>query len=445
MPTIKNTPNFLLFIGDMLLLSVSLYATLLLRYGEVPAGELLANHFTAFSALFIVSALIFFVAGLYDRKTLLFPDSLWQRILETQAINSLIAVVFFYAIPFFSIAPKTNLFIYIVVSSALLVVWRYWATSLLEARAPSRAILIGGGPLVAELKEQIKKGRYGLEIETQLDPDAYTPEELYVTTRQIINSYEISFVILDRHNETVQAALPRLHSFLYASLHFLSVDTLYEAVFDRVPIERLGHEWFIEHIHQSPHAAYDALKRGMDIIIALFLGLLSLPFYPLVFLLVAGSGEGSLFSKQERVGQYDELFIIYKFRTMLFSNKTVAEGNRVTRVGKLLRKLRIDELPQILNVLKGDLSFIGPRPETPALVSVYEKEIPFHNTRELIKPGLSGWAQLKQKNPPKFAANTEKAREKLSYDLYYVKNRSLMLDLKIALQTLRVLASRSGR
>jgi lipopolysaccharide/colanic/teichoic acid biosynthesis glycosyltransferase len=127
---------------------------------------------------------------------------------------------------------------------------------------------------------------------------------------------------------------------------------------------------------------------------------------------------------------------------MNVSNAGGAE--HITRVGKFLRTTRIDELPQLWNVFRGDLSLIGPRPELPELVKLYEKEIPYYNIRHLLKPGLSGWAQLYHKNHPHYRPDVSETRVKLSYDLYYIKNRSLLLDLKIALKTIKTLLSRSG-
>ena len=121
-----------------------------------------------------------------------------------------------------------------------------------------------------------------------------------------------------------------------------------------------------------------------------------------------------------------------------------SEERRITRLGGVLRRCRLDELPQLWNVLKGDLSLIGPRPEKPEYVEQYEKQIPFYRIRHLIKPGLSGWAQLYQKVPPKHTADVNLTKKKLAYDLYYLVNRSLLLDLSIALKTLRVIVSRSG-
>ncbi|TSD07147.1 MAG: exopolysaccharide biosynthesis polyprenyl glycosylphosphotransferase, partial [Parcubacteria group bacterium Greene0714_4] len=140
---------------------------------------------------------------------------------------------------------------------------------------------------------------------------------------------------------------------------------------------------------------------------------------------------------------------IRKFRTMMVDSGGIfsaLEGNyeRITRVGSFLRKTRIDELPQLWSVFVGDISLIGPRPELPDLAVLYEKEIPYYNVRHLIKPGLSGWAQILQPAPPKFGVGYDTTKIKLSYDLYYIKHRSLMLDVKIALRTVRTLLSRSG-
>jgi lipopolysaccharide/colanic/teichoic acid biosynthesis glycosyltransferase len=140
------------------------------------------------------------------------------------------------------------------------------------------------------------------------------------------------------------------------------------------------------------------------------------------------------------VGKNDRKIKILKFRSM-----SAKENEKITKIGTILRKTRIDELPQFWNLLTGDLSLIGPRPETPVLVKVYEKELSYYNVRHLIKPGLSGWAQIWQDNPPKYGVNFSDTKVKLSYDLYYVKNRSIILDIKIALKTIKTLLSRGGK
>jgi lipopolysaccharide/colanic/teichoic acid biosynthesis glycosyltransferase len=126
-------------------------------------------------------------------------------------------------------------------------------------------------------------------------------------------------------------------------------------------------------------------------------------------------------------------------------NVALSATNKITRAGAFLRKSRLDELPQLWDVLRGDLSLVGPRPELPALTKIYEKEIPYYNVRHLIKPGLSGWAQLYHDNHPHRGGNVEETKNKLSYDLYYIKNRSFWLDFRVALKTIKTLLSRAGK
>jgi lipopolysaccharide/colanic/teichoic acid biosynthesis glycosyltransferase len=144
-----------------------------------------------------------------------------------------------------------------------------------------------------------------------------------------------------------------------------------------------------------------------------------------------------LFYLDKRVGRFGRVFYLYKFRSMT--------DNRITNIGRFLRQARLDELPQLVNVLQGRLSLIGPRPEKPDYVDLYSRQIPYYDIRHLIAPGLSGWAQIYHDGHPHFKPKVEATRDKLSYDLYYVKNRSLWLDLKISLKTLITLMSFSGK
>jgi lipopolysaccharide/colanic/teichoic acid biosynthesis glycosyltransferase len=218
---------------------------------------------------------------------------------------------------------------------------------------------------------------------------------------------------------------------------------IYEDIFDRVPLSLVRYNWFLENISTETRLAYDFLKRVMDLFLSISLGLVSLIFYPITYVAVKLDDKGSIFFTQERIGQNNKIFKVWKFRSM---SETADESGKkyVTKAGKWVRTLRIDELPQLWNVIVGDMSMIGPRPELPELVKLYEAEIPYYDIRHLIKPGLSGWAQLYHTDPPKVVADSDKTRRKLSYDLYYIKNRSFMLDLKIALKTLKALLSRSG-
>ena len=214
-----------------------------------------------------------------------------------------------------------------------------------------------------------------------------------------------------------------------------------------MPVSLVGYDWFLENLSLSPKVSYDLVKRMMDVIISLPLALLSLIFYPFVFLAIKMDDGGEIFIRQSRIGQDNKHVEIIKFRSMsgLDEGEEVLKSRRVvTKVGTFLRKSRIDELPQLWNVLKGDISLIGPRPEIPALALKYEEEIPYYNVRHLIKPGLSGWAQIYHDNHPHHGTDFSETKMKLSYDLYYIKNRSFFLDLKIALKTIKALLSRTG-
>jgi lipopolysaccharide/colanic/teichoic acid biosynthesis glycosyltransferase len=222
---------------------------------------------------------------------------------------------------------------------------------------------------------------------------------------------------------------------------------LYEEVFDRVPLSLLRYEWVLGNLGSS--RLYDALKRGIDIVAAAVLGLVSLIFYPFVILAIKLDDGGPIFVTLPRIGRLQAEIDIVKFRSMS-GNDAGSYGSSgkselvVTRVGKWIRKFRIDELPQLWNILKGDLSFVGPRPETPTLVASYNARIPYYNARHLITPGLTGWAQIRHDRHPHHGLAIEETKEKLSYDLYYLKRRSLALDVYIMLQTARIIFTAKG-
>ncbi|MDE2116964.1 MAG: sugar transferase, partial [Patescibacteria group bacterium] len=256
-----------------------------------------------------------------------------------------------------------------------------------------------------------------------------------------------SVIIADLHDERVQALLPKLYNLIFAQVRFIDMDRVYEDIFDRIPLSLVRHHWFLENVSTAPKFVYDLMKRLMDILIALVLGILSLVLYPFVALAIKIEDGGPIFITQIRVGKNDRQVKIVKFRSMTIAAQDETGASKpqsVTRVGLFIRKTRIDEVPQLWNVVRGDLSLIGPRPELPQFVSVYEREVPFYKIRHLIQPGLSGWAQIYHKTPPKFAASREDTAMKLSYDLYYIKNRSFLLDLNIALRTIKELLSRKG-
>lgn len=444
----KKGPLVLL-VGDFCFFLISLWSALLLRNLQVPSWELLSTHLMPFSLLFAIWILVFYIAGLYEKHTVILRSKLPSVLANTQLVNSCLAVVFFYFIPFFGITPKTILFIYLSISFVAILAWRMYGYFIVGRGRPNNAVLIGSGEEMKELLEEVNNNPiYNLKFISSVDLNRSDEKGFWDEVVSYVYSEDVSIIAIDLANENVEPVLPHLYNLIFSKISFIDMHKIYEDIFDRVPLSLLKYNWFLENISTSPRAGYDALKRIMDISISLVFFILSLPLYPFVFLSIKLDDGGEIFSFQTRVGESNRPIRIVKFRTMTIANdngKWTEQANEVTRVGKFLRQTRIDELPQLWNVLSGDLSLIGPRPEFSDAVKHYSEELPYYNVRHLIKPGLSGWAQIYHDKHPHHSVNTFETANKLSYDLYYIKNRSLLLDLKIALRTLKTLASIAGR
>lgn len=448
--TVSNKKEpLVLFVGDILFFLAALWLTLFIRYYEIPSERLLLEHIKPFSVVLVLWFVVFFIAGLYEKHTLILRRNIPSTIFNAQVINTIIALAFFYVVPGLRITPKITLAIYLILSFGLLLVWRIYGTTFLTVRDKQNALLVGSGEEMQELKEEVNNNtRYNFRFISSVDLDHIDAVDFQEEILKRVYSEGVHMVAVDLRSDKVEPILPNLYNLIFSKVRFVDMYKIYEDVFDRIPLSLVKYSWFLENISTAPRTTYDTLKRLMDIIISLPLFLVSLfIFYPLAYILVKLDDRGPLFITQERIGKNNNIIKILKFRTMLTNDQGQKDGiqkNRDTRVGRFLRKTRIDELPQLWNVLRGDLSLIGPRPELPALAQVYEDQIKYYNVRHLIKPGLSGWAQLYQKTPPKVFSDLNKTKIKLSYDLYYLKNRSFVLDLKIALKTLKTLMSRSG-
>ena len=426
---------------------------LLLRYFELPKFDIFLAHLIPFSFLFIVWVVVFFIAGLYEKHTVIFKSRLPNIIFNTQITNSIIAVLFFYFIPYFGITPKTSLFIYLIVSFGLITVWRLYFYPNIGTRRKQKALLIGTGSEMKELRDEVNHNlRYGLEFTSSIDLNEVSSLDFQEDILNKIYSENISIIVADLHNEKVGPLLPHLYNLIFSNIQFIQTYKVYEDIFDRVPLSLLKYDWFIENISLSPKLVFDFLKRVMDITFSFVLGLFTILISPFVILAIKLDDGGRILSFQDRVGKNNKLVKLVKFRTMSYDDGGVwgsddlnKQKNKVTKIGKFLRKSRIDELPQLWNVLRGDISLIGPRPEFPEPVKEYSEKIPFYNVRHVIKPGLSGWAQIYHENHPHHGIDIDETRNKLSYDLYYIKNRSFILDLKIALKTINELLSRKGQ
>ena len=396
----------ILLIGDFFILAASLWVALLLRNLAVPSFGYFEQNLVPFLPMFFLSLFVFYIAGLYEKQTRPIQRVMGVRILGAQAATVAAAAILFFALPL-SIAPKTILVLFLIVSVVAESSWRFYRMNreIAEGRRVP-VVLIGSGPAADELYEEVNNN----------------------------NRYMIRFV---GRADTADACA--------GDVTAMDTAVLYEEIFDRVPLEYFNPHELMQSLPQN-RVFYDRSKRAFDVALALILSVVAIPFVAIAALALLIES-GSPFMRPKRIGKNGRIIRLLKLRSMLFDDNgdpELQKKNRVTAVGRFLRKTRTDELPQLWNVLTGELSFIGPRPEFPKIAEVYEREIPQYHMRHLITPGLSGWAQIHDYDAPRGGADIARTRRKLSLDLYYLKHRSFGLDLAIAVKTLRALSSFSG-
>ena len=440
----RRETTFLL-IGDFFILALSLWIALLLRNFAVPPLSYFEANIIPFFPIFLLSLVVFYSAGLYEKQTRPIRRIMGSRILGAQAATAAIAAILFFVLPL-SIAPKTILVLYLIVSVFAESLWRFYRMKYeLKSSERAPALLIGSGATVLELYDEVRGNpNYLIRFVRHIEASLLVEGEIASVVAAAIKD-GVRVIVLDSSNPNIARDVPALYDFMVDGVRFQEFASLYEEIFDRVPLAHLDAGQLLETLPKQ-RAIYDVTKRVFDIALATIGFIFAFPFVGTAALFLAFQ-DGSPFIRHERIGKGGRTFRIVKLRSMLFDDHgdpELQKKNRVTAFGRFLRKTRIDELPQLWNVLVGDLSFIGPRPELPKIAEVYEKEIPQYRMRHLIVPGLSGWAQINDADPPRGCADVARTRRKLSFDLYYLKHRSFGLDLAIALKTIRALLSFSG-
>lgn len=443
--------TLLLVFGDLVAFSSALILTLLVRYREIPSQEIFRDHLNPFSILFIAWTLVFLITGLYDRHLSLVRKRIPVFILKVQFFNILCAALMFFIFPF-GIEPKTNLAIYLIISTAFVIGWRLYVYPLIITGKPMRALVVGDSAEALAIARMFAQSPFFKNIKPFLlsRNDISDFDEFRSSLLHFVKHGGADIVIADMRDSYASRLIPDFYALTFqnSGTTFLNLPAVYEELYHRVPPSLIGESWLLENVTAgSPHYAYDLLKRFIDIVGACLLLIPTLIVFPFIMCAIFFEDRGTFFYRTERIGQYNRIIHILKFRTMTGrDNPTDALKStlRATRVGAFLRKTRLDELPQLFNILRGDLSFIGPRPEIPTLVDVYAKEIPYYNMRHLTKPGLSGWAQINNFDVPRGGVDIPRTIDKLSFDLYYLKHRSLLLDIEIALKTINTLVMRTG-
>ena len=424
-----------LFLGDLFLLYIALIITLIIGFGQSISEAIIQQHILPFSLLFIIWITIFFIFDFYELDMLKSGFSLTIKIGLGLLTCLIIGIMFFYLVPSFGVSPKSNLLILVFILWALLILWRKIALNLFSSYFQNRVAIIG-------LTEESKKLALAFKKNPQMGYNLIEiiPVQNISLLSQKIKEFKLNTIILAKNLSSETELDLALYKCLPLKINFLNLAQAYEIAFQKIPLDFVEYVWFLENLKEGKKKLYDKTKRLADIFFGSFFLLATIPFWLLVAILIKIDSSGSVFYKQKRVGKDGNEFWLLKFRSM----KNNAEENgavwaekndsRITRLGKFLRASHLDELPQMLNIIKGDISLIGPRPERPEFVQTLEKQIPHYHLRHLIKPGFTGWAQIKFR----YGRTVMDSFEKFQYDLYYIKNRSFFLDLLSLLKTFQL-------
>jgi sugar transferase (PEP-CTERM system associated) len=449
---------FELFADALICFAAVILAALTILLTSSPTEVPLSHAFAPAALVALVMSLIYTSLGIYRRDQNSSVRSFLARFLVAVPVGCIPIYVLFYGFTDGGYARHIVGYSLIYLVSGLVLVRRvlFWT---IGARFRTRRVLIlGTGPdaksVAAELSVQ---GLGSFEI-VGFFPGG-RDETSHLHHSQKIFSRDLPFdqlVAKERVDEIIVAVkdqrggvLPirQLLECRVAGIPVRSLAEFYERSKGEVPLDSLKASWLIYGRGFTQNRSRTLVKRVFDIVVALLLLLVSWPIMLLTVLAILLEDGGPIMFRQERVGLHGKTFKVLKFRSM----RTDAEkdgvarwasknDSRITRVGAFIRKVRIDELPQLFNVLVGEMSLVGPRPERPTFVSRLGAHVPFYNIRHSVKPGVTGWAQVRFT----YGASVEDARRKLQFDLYYVKNHSLFLDILVILETVRVVLFREG-
>lgn len=448
---------FILIIFDFALLYASLFLSLILRYQEWPDEILLRQHLSPFTFLFLTWLIVFGAFGLYDLKFMKNSKRFLYRLLRAMTANTVLAIIIFYLIKSLEIEPRRNLFIIVFVSTIIIFLWRWLFNYLVIKTAASRLIFFGINKETIELVQWLLKNpQIGQKpiafISSSGEPmPSDLPIENYVfqngNLTEIIKKTKADQIIISQELKENKTLVKMLFQAIPLGVATTEFSSFYEMLTGRIPLSLIGEIWFLENLVGIKKNIYEFFKRSLDILIAAILIIPAVIIFPIVGLAIKLTSEGHVFFKQKRVGRHNREFEVIKYRSMVENAQNISgfkgagKDPRLTKVGSIIRKSYIDEMPQIINILRGEMSFVGPRPERPEYVKELKEKVPFYEMRLLVPPGITGWAQVNMEND----ASVEDAPEKMQYDLYYIKNRSLILDLLIIVRTFFTILKREGR
>lgn len=437
--------------GDMVCLYFGLFVALLVRYSS-PTDT---NLFLSLTKLFLLAVVILFIVGLYDIGKMKKFWPIGQKTILAASIWAILGVIYFYLNTEAGGSPKTILAVTTLIGFTMIFLWRLFYVKMLSANLLKISLVfVGYTPAAKELAELLHANPdHGYAVVGLINwPEDYLSNVKHYTKNEDWSQVIPDMIIVSPEDTTDSATVSALYNQLTHRVQIVSVTDFYEEIMKRVPPFVFSETWFITHLREQNKKIYDRLRMLLDYIGALIIGAVFIITFPLIALIIKITSRGPVFFSQTRIGRDGQVFKLYKYRTMKslaadgsaeLSGPRYAEekDDRITPVGKFLRLARLDELPQFINILKNEMALIGPRPERPEFVSRLVADMPFYALRHLVKPGLTGWAQIQNR----YYSTADENLLKLEYDLYYVKNRGPLLDLAIALRTINIVLGLKGR
>jgi sugar transferase (PEP-CTERM system associated) len=444
----------LLLLAEAVLMFGVIIGAVYLRVGVEGAPyeliEKLGYYKAAYATVFCLAA--FYLFDLYDFVAMHNRHELVLRLVQALGLAWVALAISFYAYPALMLGRSVSL-IALPMALTLMVGWRisiHWFLG--HPSFGERILIVGSGNLAVEVARQVLNrpdagyriiGFVGTDSEL-LGMSLINPRVIGLTDdlESIVKTEGIDRIVVAMGERRGQLPTDRLLKLgLGGDVSIEEGATFYERVTGRVSLEMIRPSWLI-FTGRGRQAKLAAVTRNaVHRFVALIAVVLSLPIVLLTAILIKLDSRGPVFYKQERVGENGRSFVLTKFRSMRVDAETDGpvwaskRDERTTRVGRIIRKIRVDEIPQFWNILRGEMSFVGPRPERPHFVAQLAREIPYYEQRHLIAPGLTGWAQIKYP----YGASIEDSRQKLQYDLFYIKNHSLLLDAIIMFETIKII------
>jgi sugar transferase (PEP-CTERM system associated) len=452
------TSKILFVIGEALFIVSSILLAMLIRFGSNYLSEgLTIDEWAKIALMASVCQLSLYYNDLYDLKVTDTYQELGLRLTRSLGMAAVVLALIYYAFPS-TMLGRGIFLISITFMSTFVCSWRYVYSWTLKKRMFSENIMIiGSGELAQNIVAYItSRNDSGYQIGAVIDNPEVEPALQFESTQVFSDFADLSeraralsigtiVVALDEKRGKLPVA--QLLRCRMEGIRVVDGISFYEELAGKILVEKLRPSWLIfsDGFKQSPLTR--VVNRLVNILCSLVGLIVTLPMNVLVALCIKLDSPGPVLYSQIRCGEGGRSFRLYKFRTMTCDAEegcgpvwAVDDDPRITRVGKIIRKLRIDEIPQMWNVLVGHMSFVGPRPERPEFVEHLEPAIPYYAERHNVKPGITGWAQICHP----YGATVEAAQEKLKYDLFYVKNMNLFFDLLIIFQTVKVVLLGKG-